>query len=46
MKILVPVDGSSFGNAALKRPLLACGVLSSLLYIAMNAFVPMRLPPC
>jgi hypothetical protein len=33
-------DLASPRRAALKRPLLACGVLSSVLYIAMNAFVP------
>lgn len=32
--------GASLG--ALKRSLLACGILSSVLYIAMNVFVPMR----
>jgi len=30
--------------AAVKRALLACGILSSLLYVAMNVFIPMLWP--
>lgn len=42
MKTTISGSTGFSGKAALRKALLACGVLSSLLYVAMNIFIPMQ----
>jgi Protein of unknown function (DUF998) len=42
METTISVSGGLTGKVLLKKVLLICGILSSLLYIAMNIFVPMQ----
>jgi hypothetical protein len=44
MNTTISVSTPSSGKISLTKGLLVCGILSSLLYVAMNIFIPMQFP--
>jgi hypothetical protein len=44
MTTTTSISTGSSGKLLLKKTLLVCGILSSLLYVAMNIFVPLQFP--
>jgi hypothetical protein len=42
METVISNSTRFFGNILFTKALLVCGILSSLLYVAMNIFIPMR----